>query len=435
LPSSDDKRETLAKRQANAAVALLKINQPVKVWPLFKHSDDPRVRSHLIHRLSPLGADAQAIIRRLDQEPEISIRRALLLSLGQYGEKDFTLEDRKALLPKLREMYQKESDPGLHAAAEWVSRTWKEEGWLKQVNEKWAKDGERREKKIAEIKELVRKDKDKTPPQWYVNMQGQTFVVIPGPVEFRMGSPKTEAERFENETQHKRRISRTFAIAAKSVTLAEYRSLPTGKYEIDERYTRHPNLPVVGVTWYMAAKYCNLLSQEEGIDENQWCYETDAHGAVTKLKTDYLSLTGYRLPTEAEMEYATRAKALTSRYFGETDDLLRNYAWYRENSGDLLQRVGGKKPNDFGLFDTQGNCFTWCQDPLGDYLGARDDEVVEDKELPKDKLAIIGTHLRVLRGCSYFNAASNLRSSQRGGEPPTNGGDFFGVRPARTIKP
>ena len=106
LPSSDDKREKLAKRQANAAVALLRMNQPAKVWPLLKHSPDPRVRSYLIHRLSPLGADAKAIVKRLDEEPDITIRRALLLSLGEYGEKDFPLDDRKALLPKLQEIYR-----------------------------------------------------------------------------------------------------------------------------------------------------------------------------------------------------------------------------------------------------------------------------------------------------------------------------------------
>ena len=93
LPSSDDNREKLAKRQANAAVALLKMNQSGKVWPLLKHSPDPRVRSDLIHKLSPLGADAQAIVKRVNEETEITIRRALLLSLGEHGEKDFSLED------------------------------------------------------------------------------------------------------------------------------------------------------------------------------------------------------------------------------------------------------------------------------------------------------------------------------------------------------
>ncbi len=75
LPSSDDKRETLAKRQANAAVALLRMNQPAKVWALLKHSPDPRVRSYLIHRLSPLGADAGAIVKQLEIESDLTIRR------------------------------------------------------------------------------------------------------------------------------------------------------------------------------------------------------------------------------------------------------------------------------------------------------------------------------------------------------------------------
>ena len=93
MPSSDEKREKLAKRQANAAVALLRMNQPEKVWPLLKHSPDPRVRSYLIHRLGPLGADAEAIVKRLDEEPDITIRRALLLSLGEFNEKELSPDE------------------------------------------------------------------------------------------------------------------------------------------------------------------------------------------------------------------------------------------------------------------------------------------------------------------------------------------------------
>ena len=85
--NADDAKEKLAKRQANAAVALLRMNQPEKVWPLLKHSPDPRVRSYLIHRFGPLGADARAIVKRLDEEPDITIRRALILSLGEFERK------------------------------------------------------------------------------------------------------------------------------------------------------------------------------------------------------------------------------------------------------------------------------------------------------------------------------------------------------------
>jgi hypothetical protein len=103
VPLSDERREMLAKRQANAAVALFKLNQPTKVWPLLKHRPDPRARSYLIHRLAPLGADARAIIQRLDEEPDITIRRALLLSLGEFDEKSLPPDARQAPASALAE--------------------------------------------------------------------------------------------------------------------------------------------------------------------------------------------------------------------------------------------------------------------------------------------------------------------------------------------
>ena len=300
--AKDDAKEKLAKRQANAAVALLKMDRPEKVWPLLKHSPNPRARSYLIHRLYPFGADAVAIIKRLDEEPDVTIRRALLQSLGEYGEKELSLENRKGLLPKLQEIYRTASDPGLHAASEWLLRTWQQEAWLKQVNEEWAKDREQREKRLESIGKLLAKDREQTPPQWYVNGQGQTMVVIPGPVEFVMVSPLTEANRIDNELQHNRRIGRTFALAATPVTKEQFlRFLPKFTHTEMRRYPE-PTCPIGGVTWYEAGAYCNWLSKEEGIAKEQWCYRTDEAGAgAMKLKENHLSLTGYRLPTEAEM--------------------------------------------------------------------------------------------------------------------------------------
>jgi serine/threonine protein kinase/formylglycine-generating enzyme required for sulfatase activity len=363
MPSSDPKREKLAKRQAHAAVALLRLNQPAKVWPLLRRTppDDPRVRSYLIHRLSPLGAEAGAILRRLEEEPDLTIRRALLLSLGEYGAEGLPAASRPAVLAKVQALYRGEEDPGLHAAAEWLLRRWQQESWLKRVNEEWAKDKEGRDKRFAKIQELVKKDRERTPPQWYVNGQGQVMVVIPGPVEFLMGSPVTEEGR-ALETQHKRRIGRSFALAAKAVTKEQYlRFQPKFSHAQMMRYP-DPTCPIGGVVWYEAAAYCNWLSKEEGIAEEQWCYETDLQGRVTKLKENYLSVTGYRLPTEAEVEYATRAGAVTSRYYGETEELLEKYGWYSKNGKERTRPVGSKKPNDLGLFDLHGNVYTWCQE-------------------------------------------------------------------------
>ena len=315
LDAKDEAKENLAKRQANAAVALLRIGRPEKAWSIFKHSNNPRARSYLIHSLSPLGASTGTIIKRLDEEPDATIRRALILTLGEFSEADLAIETRQALLLKLREMYRKASDPGLHAAAEWVLRTWKQESWLKQINEEWTKGNLNGDGCWAE----VRKRNSHAPlstPRWYVNGQGQTMVVIPGPVEFMQGSPETEVGRWEDEKQHAKRIGRTFAIAAKTVTLDQYRQFDKGW----SQNSRMTDLPVVGASWYDATAYCNWLSKEEGIDASQWCYEIK--GGLTKPKENFLSLSGYRLPTESEMEYATRAGAWTSRYYGESGKLV-----------------------------------------------------------------------------------------------------------------
>ena len=156
---------------------------------------------------------------------------------------------------------------------------------------------------------------------------------------------------------------------------------------------------------------------------------------MTKLKGNYLTLTGYRLPTEAEMEYATRAGASTSRYYGETEELLGNYAWYIKNSKDRTWPVGSLKPNDFGLFDVQGNCYTWCQEAYSEYPKAVDEEVVDDKEVLEDGLVVIGTDGRVLRGGSFPGLASDVRSANRLTNVPTNRDVNNGFRPARTFTP
>src|SRR5262249_29326460 len=112
------------------------------------------------------------------------------------------------------------------------------------------------------------------------------------------------------------------------------------------------------------------LSKKEGLPEDQWCYLPNKNGGLAhgmQLAPDYLQRTGYRLPTEAEWEYACRAGAVTSRYYGESEELLEKYAWYGKNSAQRTWPVGILKPNDFGLFDMHGQVDVWCQDEYKDY--------------------------------------------------------------------
>jgi len=172
------------------------------------------------------------------------------------------------------------------------------------------------------------------------------------------------------------------------------------------------------------------LSKQEGIAKNQSCYETDQQGRVTKLEDNYLSLTGYRLPTEAEWEYACRAGAVTSRYYGETEELLPKYAWYLKNSKEQTWPVGSLKPNDLGLFDLHGNVYTWCQESYKLYPKANEAEASDDQE---DGLLVSSAVDRVLRGGSFLYLASNVRSANRIGSVPTNRDIVVGFRPARTF--
>jgi formylglycine-generating enzyme required for sulfatase activity len=424
--------ERLAKRQANAAVALLRMGRPAIVWPLLEHRKDPRVRTYLIHRLGPLGADPSMLAKRLDEGPDVTIRRALVLSFGEFRKQGWPHYEWELFVTKLKDLYQKVSDPGLRSAAEWLLRHWNQDQWLKQVDADWAKNKEQRENRLKDIQAQLAKDTGQPKPQWYVNGQGQNMVVIPSPVPFKMGSPPTEEDRQGKEAQHRRRIGRTFALAAKPVTFAEYRRFKP-KHEPKDPRSDHP---VVLLSWFKAAEYCNWLNKVEGIPPDQWCYLPNKAGEYAdgmKMAPDYLQLTGYRLPTEAEMEFASRAGAETSRYFGESPLLLRKYAWYALNYGGLVWPVGRLKPNDFGLFDVHGNVWCWCQDKYdGDYPQRNDREVVEDKE---DYREIRGRDPRVVRGNCCTDVASFMRCASRW-SPATSQQRFYfvGFRIARTIR-
>ncbi len=186
------------------------------------------------------------------------------------------------------------------------------------------------------------------------------------------------------------------------------------------------------VTWYDAAAYCNWLSEREGLEA---VYEPNAdkkYGPGMKLKANYLELNGYRLPTESEWEYACRAGAVTSRYYGESAELLGKYAWYTKNSLDRwMLPVGSLKPNDLGLFDMLGNAWQWCEDRALYYSAGEDKEDIKDiKDINKDDS-------RVLRGGSFLYLASNVRSAYRFDNVPaafrynayriSSGEDFYAI--------
>jgi hypothetical protein len=263
------------------------------VWPLLRHSPDPRVRSYIIHRLSLLGVDARNVVKRLNEEQDVSARRALLLSLGEYDETQLAGPERTALLPILLDWYRDDADAGVHGAVAWLLRRWGHKDELQKI------DAELATGKVEGAR------------HWYVNSQGQTFTVIPGPVEFRMGSPETEQwrDRSRVESLRVRKIAHTFAIAATEVTVDQFLRFRKN-HEYDRHAAPRADCPVSNVNWYDAAEFCNWLSAQEGISAEQWCYEPNADETYAAVcSSSQMGLCGYRLPSESRMGVPCRSGA------------------------------------------------------------------------------------------------------------------------------
>jgi formylglycine-generating enzyme required for sulfatase activity len=424
LPPREHDRH--ARRQAGAAVTLLHLGQPGQAWPLFRHSPDPTARSYLVQRAGLLGVDARLLVRRLPEEKDVSARRALILALGEYPARDLPARVRSPLAKELLGWYRDHPDPGLHGAIDWLLRHGKEGPQRRPLN--WGQ-----KQALERIDGALRRRDPDGRRRWYVNGQGQTMVLVQGPVEFRMGSPPWEAGRLAvNERPHVRRIGRSFALASKPVTVAQWEQFlkerPGIRYSYPKRFSPEPEGPIISVTWYEAAAYCNWLSEKEDIPRDQWCYPEPSKEGM-RPHPDYLSRTGYRLPTEAEWEYACRAGTVTSRSYGLGQELLPRHAWYSANGKDRTWPVGQKRPNDLGLFDMHGNVWNWCQDPAVVYPRGAGGWSVEDKEDIRD---IKDSLSRVLRGGSFINHATFVRSAHRSYDRPSGRGDALGLRPART---
>ena len=193
-------------RQGRIATALMLLGEEGRVWPLFAQTDDPSVRTELVHNLAAYGVDISTVVGRLKTEPDSSARRALLLSLGGFPPKKLPDADREAFATDLLKRYRTDPDPGVHAAINWLLRT------------RWGLANEVETADHEYASSRVPTDRD-----WYVNSQGQTYSIIRGPTTFRMGStPRVVPDLLPSEPDHAREIPRSYAISSREVTMREY---------------------------------------------------------------------------------------------------------------------------------------------------------------------------------------------------------------------
>jgi formylglycine-generating enzyme required for sulfatase activity len=273
------------------------------------------------------------------------------------------------------------------------------------------------------------------------------FALIPAGT-FIMGSPADELGRDSDETQHQVTLTRDFFMQRTEVTWAQWNEVRN--WALDHGYTdlsigrkgshgderNSDQDPVTYVSWYDAVKWLNAWSEKEGL-QTVYRVNGDIYRTGGSAPTIDLSANGYRLPTEAEWEYAARAGTTTAFFTGAitytgsspVDPSLDLAGWYSGNSdtgdGKKTQPVGQKQANAWGLYDMHGNVWEWCSDRYSStYPGT-----VTDPTGPSS-----GAY-RVLRGGSGNNRAGSCRSADRGWSGPDDRSSSYGFRPARSSVP
>ncbi len=421
-------------RRARAAVALVRLGSDKEVWKLLEHSKDPEVRSNFITALAPYGADPSILAVELERlgedvgavseknsylfDPLISRQRALIQALAAYPKTALGPEEPSRLIQTLIKLYRNDPDGGVHSSAELVLRRW---GYVDRLN---LEPGQ-----PPRAGEAIRR-------RWYVNREGQTMVLIDGPALFDMGSPRSEPTRGDFKPFHRRLIPRRFAIASREVNVESFQTytMETHKrrhgYEV--QYSPTPDCPQPNMTWYEAAAYCNWLGAKEKLRPCYLPNDKGQYAAGMRVDAEAVAAGGYRLPTQAEWEYACRAGTVTSRYFGSPPGLLSYYEWYLDNAGvkggHRTRPCGSLLPNDLGLFDLLGNVIEWCHDRQSEsaIIPGRmiADEILGETVLREN---------RILRGSSFRRASLGLRSANQAWAEAAAFEPDVGMRVARTI--
>ena len=202
----------------------------------------------------------------------------------------------------------------------------------------------------------------------------------------------------QGDESHEVTLTEPFQIGVHEVTQAQYEQVMGSNPSIDKGAEN----PVDPVSWDDAVQFCRQFS------------ELPAEKAAGNV---------YRLPTEAQWEYACRAGTTTTFSFGDDNSVLGDYVWYTNNSSGSTHPVGSKRPNAWGLYDMHGNIWEWCSDWYGeDYY---------ESSPTSDPTGPSGGSLRVIRGGSWFNTADYCRAAYRARSSPSfaaNGNGFRVVR-------
>ncbi len=438
---------------ANLQIALFALGRSDPIRETLRQQADPSLRSVVIPRLFAARIDLADIVQQLPRDPTDFRDRdpielaGWILAIGQYV--DTPDYDREKWSHELKTAFENHPHSGVHFAAEWVLRSWSLLPTATGPSDP----------KVAGLAPQ---------PSWRRTPKGEEFISL-GPVDFRMGPTAEDKKRFPDidskiEVPHTRILGRRFEISAMEVPASKFQEFEGDRIKVlrdalavtpaddlerqadlkaavgnlvgvQEQRIEHAeaNAPIRNVSWYDAVSYCRWLSDQEGIPESQMCYPPILDIALTSTTTrtseisipeDFLSRSGYRLPTIGEWEYAARGGSNTPWFCGDDEAALPRFAWFDRNSGAVPHPVGLLMPNAFGLFDVAGNVAEWCHNSM---LRIPDVDPVDDA------LPIKDGGRKEYRGGSNQDSPNQLRASARQGDSHLLQLKNVGFRVARTV--
>jgi serine/threonine protein kinase len=378
------------KRVANLAAVLLRLEWSEDQAQLLRRKDDVDilVRSLLIPRLEQAGVELDVLTAAFERELDISGRVALLLAMGEYSFNSLPPSQREQFRARLLELFHTDPDATIHSASEWLLPLWGIEA---------------SEPAASANSATIPGDRKK---RWEINKNRHTMILFPDATEGEIGALGVIASAGTAIPLQRVRLA-PFAIASKETTRAQLLALcPEAKVVASDE-------PVSEIDFVMAARYCNKLSELEGIPKEHWFYVNSRNGYDIGPGPDLNHRYGYRVPTEEEWEYACRANCGDIWFCGRSREVLQRYAWFLENAGERATPVGKLRPNDFGLFDVIGNVEEWCICGNGQKKAS----------------------VQALRGGAANFASIQFHTEDRITSMPTIRGILRGFRVARTLPP
>lgn len=449
---SADQRVGLGRRRAGAAITLARQGWYDQMFAALRVGADPESLTQWVHgcrsrEVSPAtllnawniaSQDRQALTGE-DREVHDRTIFAILLALGDYRWEELPAHERQPLVDRLLSWYGSDPSSAIRGATGWLLRQWGHHDHVRRVDETPVPYSPQRQwySVVIPVEPSDPDDDNETSSIHF------TFIVF-RPADYQLGFPRAAEDQDAEESSRSVLLRRGFAISDRPITWRQFDPFDESTHrtvligQVDSETTA--DLPVFGINWFESVAYCRWLTALSGMSEEDQAYEEEPSERIILdipgigKHPRWIQLPpstpwpanpdrkGFRLPTSAEWEIACRAGTQTTYSFGDDIDLLKHYAWYRDNSQESPNIAGSLRPNLRGLFDMHGNSFDWCQDWSGHEFSLNEGL----------NAAHSGTH-KVIRGGGWAAAASSCASAHYGVMMPEDRANNVGFRLVQTL--